>query len=71
MFKEISFYLLIFIQLSGCSKSENESCKSEKKIIACTKEYMPVCGCDGITYSNKCVAESEGVNSWSKGACNN
>ena len=71
MFKEISFYLLIFTLLSGCSKSENESCKSEKKIIACTKEYMPVCGCDGITYSNKCVAESEGVNSWSKGACNN
>ena len=71
MFKEISFYLLIFILLSGCSKSENESCKSEKKIIACTEEYMPVCGCDGITNSNKCVAESEGVNSWSKGACNN
>ena len=71
MFKEISFYLLIFIVLSGCSKSENENCKSEKKNIACTKEYMPVCGCYGITYSNKCVAESEGVNSWSKGACNN
>jgi hypothetical protein len=24
-----------------------------------------------MTYSNKCVAESEGINSWSKGACNN
>lgn len=32
---------------------------------------MPVCGCDNITYSNKCVAESQGVNSWANSACNN
>ena len=57
MQKEISFYLLIFIVLSGCNKSETQNCKSEKKLIACTKDYMPVCGCDNITYSNKCVAE--------------
>ena len=32
---------------------------------------MPVCGCDNLTYSNKCVAESQGVNSWVNGACDN
>ena len=33
MRKEISFYLLIFIVLSGCNKSEIQNCKSEKKLI--------------------------------------
>lgn len=69
---------------AGDTCSADQFCKFERVAICghadgrgvcdarpevCTAQYAPVCGCDGQTYSNECVAAREGMGVLHDGAC--
>lgn len=41
----------------------------QPKTEMCTQQYEPVCGCDGKTYGNACMAAGAGVSIQSQGEC--
>ena len=55
---------------ANCGRSDAPGvCTPFDPTMACTREYFPICGCDGVTYSNPCHADVAGISVDFEGPC--
>jgi hypothetical protein len=69
--------ILLFLALISCGDDDDkgvippEPIKEPNAIVVCYEIYLPVCGSDGITYSNDCKARVAGITEFTTGECSN
>lgn len=65
--------ILVSASIVSCKKQDIDACVDVSLIntdAICNMDYNPVCGCDGETYSNACVAKYQnGIISYNPGPC--
>jgi len=57
------------INSDSVEKLKHRGWQTEKPAIACTLEYSPVCGVDGMTYGNMCSLNSQHMSMKHQGEC--
>ena len=57
------------VSSESVEKLKHRGWQTEKPVIACTMEYDPVCGVDGMTYGNMCSLNTQHMAIQHKGEC--